>query len=107
MKKLTFLICLLSSTALWAADLSGKDVYEKTKCSSCHGKDAKGSPAMAKMFKVAPEKLDLTLAATEKGEVLEKAIAKGQGKMPAYGKKLKPEDIQLLVAYIQSLAPAK
>jgi mono/diheme cytochrome c family protein len=34
---------------------------------------------------------------------LKDAIEKGRNKMPAYGKSLKPEEIQGLIAYIRSL----
>ncbi len=30
-------------------------------------------------------------------------IEKGKGKMPAYGKSLKPDEIKVMVAYIRSL----
>jgi mono/diheme cytochrome c family protein len=32
------------------------------------------------------------------------AIEKGKGKMPAYGKSLKPDEIKAMVAYVRSLA---
>jgi len=32
------------------------------------------------------------------------AIEKGKGKMPAYGKSLKPDEIKAMVAYARSLA---
>ncbi|MBI4397240.1 MAG: cytochrome c [Elusimicrobia bacterium] len=77
------------------------------KCASCHGKDLKGSPTMAKMFKVDAAALNLvdegTLAKTD--EELTKITADGLNKMPAYKSKLKPEEIAAQVAYIRSLAP--
>ena len=83
------------------------------KCASCHAKDAKGNPNMAKMFKIAVAKLDLTSGeiAQMKDEDLVKAIAEGKGegkaKMPAFKEKLKPAEITELVAYLRSMAPAK
>ena len=37
----------------------GRKVYD-AKCAACHGKTGTGSPAMAKMFKVSPDLMDLT-----------------------------------------------
>ena len=78
-------------------------------CASCHGKDGKGKAPMAKMFKVGPEALDLvdkdTIAKTD--EELLKVTSTGKGKMPAYEKKMKAEELSALVAYIRSLGPKK
>ncbi len=82
----------------------------KAKCASCHAKDATGSPAMAKMFKVKPETLNLvdTDTLAQKDEGLAKTIESGKGKMPAFTKeKLKDVSVKDLVAFVRSLAPAK
>ncbi len=77
-------------------------------CASCHGKDGKGNPKMTKPLKVDLAALDLTDKAT-RGKTdadLAKATSDGVGKtMPAYGKKLKAEEIAALIAYIRTLAP--
>ena len=77
------------------------------KCASCHGKDGKGKPAMAKVFKVEPAALDLTTetVAEKKNEDLDAITAEGKGKMPAYKGKLTPAEISGLSAYIKALAP--
>ncbi|UPT75439.1 MAG: cytochrome c [Elusimicrobiota bacterium] len=111
------LILLLASAALAAsaADAPAPKadpvaaVY-KSKCASCHAKDGTGNPAMAKMFKVKPEAMNLvdeeTLAA--KDEDLAKVIETGKGKMPAFKKdKLKDITVADLTAYFRSLAPKK
>ncbi len=81
----------------------GKDIYA-AKCASCHGKDLKGNPAMAKVFKVDPSALNLvdkeTLTKTDADLIA--TTTKGKGKMPAQAGKLKPEEITDLVAYIRS-----
>lgn len=79
------------------------------KCASCHGKDGKGAPSMAKMFKVDIALLDLVDEATlkKKDEELDALTAKGLNKMPAYADKLKAEEISALTKYFRSLAPAK
>ena len=86
-----------------AADTSaGKAIYEKS-CVSCHGKDGKGNPAMAKVL--GEKGLDLTgKEATQKSdEQLLKVIAEGAGKMPAQ-KSLSKDDQKQLLAYVRSLA---
>ena len=95
-------VCALASNAD-----KGKATYQG-RCATCHGKDGKGSPSMARMFNVKPEKLDLTLAAaTLKAEEVEKSIAAGKGKMPGFKQKLSEAEIKDVAAYIESLAPAK
>ncbi len=42
-------------------------------------------------------------AALEEKTTLTEVIAKGKGKMPAFGAKLKPDEIKQLVAYIRSM----
>lgn len=80
-----------------------------SKCSSCHGKDGKGKPAMAKIFKAEPAALDLIDEATlaKKDEDILKIIAEGKNKMPGYGKQLKAEEQKSVLQYIRGLAPKK
>lgn len=79
-------------------------VLYNSKCASCHGKDGKGNPAMAKMFKVEPAVLDLTTKAVQdkKDEELNALTANGKGKMPAYKGKVSDADIAALTAHIRS-----
>lgn len=92
----------------FAAEDAVKTLFNQ-KCSTCHGKDGKGNPAMAKMFKLEPSALDLTSKTTsaKKDEDLIATTTKGHGKMPAYGAKLKPEEITSLVMYIRNLSKPK
>lgn len=106
------LILLLAVVAVampgMAAEDASKTLYSQ-RCSSCHAKDGKGNPAMAKMFKLEPAALDLTTKAVmdKKDEDLIGLTSKGKGKMPAYAAKLKPEEIKGLVAYIRTLSAPK
>lgn len=77
----------------------------KAKCVSCHGKDAKGNPAMAKSFKVEPAAMDLTDKETlaKKNEELAAITAKGKGKMPGFSGKMEEGEIAGVVGYIRSL----
>jgi cytochrome c6 len=74
----------------------------KTKCTACLGPDGKGETAIGKANKLR----DLGSADVQKqtDDELTAIITNGKGKMPAYGKSLKPEQLKDLVAYIRSLA---
>lgn len=74
------------------------------KCASCHGKDGKGNPAMAKAFKVEIAALDLTSKAVQdkKDEELTALTTNGKGKMPAYKGKISDAEIAGLTAHIRS-----
>ncbi len=94
----------------WSAE-AGTDAAAKiyaAKCASCHGKDGKGNPAMAKVFKLEPAALDVvkdsSLAKSDADLV--KLTADGKEKMPAYKGKLSDAEIAGLVSYIRTLAPA-
>src|SRR5580704_824046 len=80
---------------------SGGEALYKTKCVACHGADGKGETAVGKANKVR----DLGSADVQKqsDEDIAEIISKGKGKMPAYSKSLKPEQIKDLVAFLRSL----
>jgi cytochrome c6 len=87
-----------SSNAVPPADAS----LFKTKCAMCHGADGKAQTAIGKADKIP----DFTSPDVQKlsDDELAATITNGKGKMPAYGKTLKPDQIKDLVAYIRSLA---
>jgi mono/diheme cytochrome c family protein len=74
----------------------------KQKCATCHGPDGKGDTPAGKNMKVRsfadPEVAKLS------DDELAGAIEKSKGKMPAYGKSMKPDEIKAMVAYVRSLA---
>ena len=72
----------------------------KAKCAVCHGETGKGDSPAGRSLGVA----DLTkVAASKSAADLKSVIENGKNKMPAYGKSLKPQEIDALVAYIKSL----
>ena len=73
----------------------------KAKCAVCHGASGKGDPPAGKSMGVVSFS-DAAVAGKSDAD-LRAVIEKGKNKMPAYGKSLKPEEIQGLVAYIRSL----
>ena len=91
------LICLW---ALPARAQSGSETLYKTKCAACHGPDGKGETAVGKVNKLrdfgSPD------VQKQSDQELSGIVTAGKGKMPAYGKSLKPEQIKDLVAYIRS-----
>ena len=89
---------LLSSPA--RADNTGEATY-KAKCAGCHGADGKGQTAMGKANNIR----DLSSAdvQAQSDDAIAGIIGNGKGKMPAYGKSLKPDQIKDLVAYIRTL----
>jgi len=82
------------------ADGDVAKVY-KTNCVLCHAADGSGTSPSGKAMKAK----DLRSAEVQgKSDTeLTDFITKGQGKMPAFGKKLSADTIKALVAYIRAL----
>ena len=98
-------ICALTVAVMLCASAKADEksaALYKQKCAACHGVDGKGETANGKAMKVRsfadPEVAKLS------DDELAGAIEKGKGKMPAYGKSLKPDEIKAMVAYVRSLA---
>jgi mono/diheme cytochrome c family protein len=73
----------------------------KANCAMCHGATGDANTPAGKNFKVPSFSSDAVLKESD-ADML--TIAKnGKGKMPPYGKSLKPEQIKDLVAYIRTL----
>jgi len=81
-------------------DDKGASLY-KAKCAGCHGTSGKGDSPAGKNMGVLSFS-DPKVAAKSDAD-LKGTIEKGKGRMPAYGKSLKPEEIEGLLAYIRSL----
>jgi cytochrome c6 len=73
----------------------------KTNCVLCHAADGSGTSPSGKAMKAKDLRSAEVQGKTD--AVLEEFITKGQGKMPAFGKKLSPDTIKSLVAYIRAL----
>jgi cytochrome c6 len=95
--------CIPLTTAIQAQTDVAK-VY-KTNCELCHGPDGSGNTGPGKAFHAQ----DLRSNDTQKQSdaALSEVITKGRGKMPAFGAKIKADDIANLVAYIRTLAAKK
>jgi mono/diheme cytochrome c family protein len=77
----------------------------KTNCVLCHAADGSGNSPSGKAL--GAKDLGSPEIQKKTDEELTELITAGKGKMPAFGKKLKPDDIKQLVAYIRSLPKKK
>jgi len=73
----------------------------KTNCVLCHAPDGSGSSPSGKALKAEDLRSELIQKKTD--AELAAVITNGKGKMPAFGKKIKPDQIAQLVAYIRAL----
>ncbi|HSY59505.1 MAG TPA: cytochrome c [Terriglobales bacterium] len=73
----------------------------KTNCTLCHGDDGSGNSPTGKALK-AKDLASAEVQAISDAD-LATVIAKGKGKMPAFGSKLSPDVINSLVVYIRHL----
>jgi mono/diheme cytochrome c family protein len=73
----------------------------KTKCAMCHGADGKGDTPAGK--KMGAHDFASDMVQKQSDAELAQIISKGKNKMPAYGSKLKPEEIKDLVSYVRKL----
>lgn len=74
----------------------------KANCVMCHSENGSGDTPAGKALKAKDLRTDETQKKSE--AELTDAIAKGKGKMPAFGSKLSPDTIRALVTYIRGLA---
>ncbi len=97
-------ILVMPRSARADAGVDGAAIY-KSKCAMCHGPDGKGQTTMGKNLKLK----DLGSAEVQKmtDAELNKLIADGKGKMPAYKGKLDQASIDALIAHIRTFAPKK
>jgi cytochrome c6 len=84
-----------------SAQDAGAALY-KTKCAACHGADGKGETAIGKTNKI--RDLGSSEVQQQSDADLTGIITSGKGKMPAYGKSLKPDQVKDLVVFIRTLA---
>ena len=85
----------------WLFAQSDSSALFKSKCALCHGDDGSGATPTGRALKAK----DLCSDEVQKNSdpELTEAVTKGRKKMPAFGQKLKPDQIQQLVAYIRHI----
>ncbi len=101
---LTGLGCWLAAPSTMKAQFGADKIYNAN-CVPCHSADGSSSSPAGK----AMHAQDLRSEEVQKQSdaALTEVITKGRGKMPAFGAKLKPDDVTKLVAYIRALADKK
>lgn len=92
-------VCLLLAPMALAAE-DGAALF-KSKCALCHGADGSGDTPMGK--KLALKALGSESVQKLTDEQISQTIVKGKGKMPAFDKKLTPDQVRALVAHVRSL----
>jgi cytochrome c6 len=98
------MLCCLAVPSAMQAQSDADKIY-KTKCVLCHSADGSGGSPSGK----AMHAKDLRSEEVQKQSdaALSEVITKGRGKMPAFGGKIKPDDVAKLVAYIRALPNKK
>lgn len=98
------MLCSLAATGVAQTQGDAAKIF-KANCALCHGVDGSGNTGVGKSLH-AP---DLRSPETQKQSdaALTEVITNGHDKMPAFGAKLKPEDVTKLVAFIRTLAAKK
>lgn len=81
---------------------SDADKIFKANCVLCHAADGSGSSPTGKALKAKDLRSDEVQKVSDAD--ITTVITNGKGKMPAFGKKLKPDDIKALVGYVRGLA---
>lgn len=100
MKLTGLMITMAFAAGLCFAAEDPAAVY-KRQCASCHGPDGAGQTGAGKAMKV--RDLRSPEVQSQSDEQLFNAIAKGKGKMPAYGQKLGEAQVHALVKYMRAL----
>jgi len=79
--------------------------FFSSNCTLCHSANGSGESPTGKALHAK----DLRSDEVQKQDdaTLAEVITKGRGKMPAFGAKLKPDEVTKLVAYIRQLAKQK
>jgi cytochrome c6 len=100
------LLCIatLGAPSFLRAQTDAEKIY-KTNCVLCHAADGSGTSPSGRALGAKDLRSDVVQKKTD--AELADLITQGKGKMPAFGKKLKPEDISKLVAYIRALPKGK
>ena len=98
------MLCCLAVPFTMQAQSDADKIY-KTNCVLCHSADGSGGSPTGKAMHAKDLRSDEVQKQSD--AVLSEVITKGRGKMPAFGAKIKPDDVTKLVAYIRALPNKK
>lgn len=93
-------LCLLAALAPAALAEDGAALF-KSKCAMCHAVDGGGDTPMGRKLGLKP--LGGTDVQKLTDDQIGQTVVKGKGKMPAFDKKVTPDQVQALVAHIRTL----
>ena len=94
------ILCCLALSSATQAQSDPAKIY-KTNCVLCHSADGSGDSATGKAFHAKDLRSEEVQKQTD--AELAEVITKGRGKMPAFGGKIKPDDVKKLVGYLRAL----
>src|SRR4029077_19383620 len=100
----TSILCSLILPAALQAQSDAAKTF-KANCVLCHSADGSGDSATGKAMHAKDLRSDEVQKQSD--AELGAAITKGKGKMPAFGAKLRPDDVTSLIAYIRGMANKK
>ena len=98
------MLCCVALPSPIQAQSDAAKIY-KTNCVLCHSADGSGDNPTGKALHAKDLRSDEVQKQSD--AELSEVIGKGKGKMPAFGAKIKPDDLQKLLAYIRNLPPKK
>jgi cytochrome c6 len=98
------ILCCLAAPSAMRAQSDADKIY-KANCALCHSADGSGGSPTGKAMHAKDLRSDEVQKQSD--AALSEVITKGRGKMPAFGAKIKPDDVTKLVAYIRALAGKK
>jgi mono/diheme cytochrome c family protein len=101
---LSVLLMIALAGGAVAQSAPAKDLFA-SRCAICHGPDGSAQSAMGKSLKIRDFHSADVQQQTDAD--LKTVITKGKGKMPTFGGKLKPEQIDQLVGYIREIGKQK
>jgi mono/diheme cytochrome c family protein len=78
----------------------GKKIFN-ARCSICHGIDGRGNTASGRKLKASD--LRAPDVQSQSDDLLMETVMDGMGKMPGFKRKLNPDKIQQVLAYIREL----
>jgi mono/diheme cytochrome c family protein len=99
---------LVSAGARVAQAQDAKALFEKN-CNTCHGPSGKGDGPAGKMLKPPPADLGTALKGKADADIMKvikeggKAVGKSSA-MPAFGSKMKDDEIQSLITYVKGFS---
>ena len=94
----------MAMASVTQAEMDPTKIY-KANCDLCHGADGSGDTGPGKAFHAKDLRSDEVQKQSD--AALSEVITKGRGKMPAFGAKIKPDEVTKLVAYIRALPNKK